>query len=109
MDCLLDAHSILILMHFNSCDEGFKSSSYLTEVLLDPELGHAYEPNKTAFNRAHNTKEPLWSWLEHPDNRSHLVRLGAGMNGLKNISSANTILGGLVTLCCIHCNSLSHF
>ena len=102
------SHSILILMHLNSCDEGFKSSSYLTEVLLDPELGHAYEPNKTAFNRAHNTKEPLWSWLEHPDNRSHLVRLGAGMNGLKNISSANAILGGLVTLCCIHCNSLSH-
>ncbi|KAI0278948.1 S-adenosyl-L-methionine-dependent methyltransferase [Russula aff. rugulosa BPL654] len=77
-----------------NCDEGFKSSSYLTEVLLDPELGHAYEPNKTAFNRAHNTKEPLWSWLEHPDNRSRLVRLGAGMNGLKNISSANAILGG---------------
>ncbi|KAF8498100.1 S-adenosyl-L-methionine-dependent methyltransferase [Russula emetica] len=75
-------------------DEGFKSSSHLTEVLLDPELGHAYEPNKAAFNRAHNTKEVMWSWLEHPDNRSHLVRFGAAMNGLKNASPANAILEG---------------
>ena len=102
------SHGILILMHFNSCDEGFKSSSHLTEVLLDPELGHAYEPNKTAFNRAHNTKESIWSWFEHPDNRSHLVRLGAAMNGLKNASSANVILEGLVSLCCIHRIPPSH-
>ncbi|KAF8498128.1 O-methyltransferase, partial [Russula emetica] len=53
-------------------DECFKSSSHLAEVLLDPELGHAYEPNKTAF---YNTKEVMWSWLEHPDNRSHLLEM----------------------------------
>ncbi|KAI0278950.1 hypothetical protein BGY98DRAFT_1096446 [Russula aff. rugulosa BPL654] len=80
-------------MEFNG-DEAFKSASRLTEVLLDPELGHACEPNKTAFNRAHNTKEAMWSWLEHPDNRSHLVRFGAAMNGLKNTSHENAILEG---------------
>jgi hypothetical protein len=53
------SHSILILVHINSSDEAFKSSSHLTEVLLDPELGHAYEPNKAAFNRAYNTKEVI--------------------------------------------------
>ncbi|KAI0278946.1 S-adenosyl-L-methionine-dependent methyltransferase, partial [Russula aff. rugulosa BPL654] len=81
------------MMEFN-CDEGFKSASQLIEVLLDPELGHACEPNKTAFNRAHDTKEVIWSWLEHPDNRSYLLRFGAAMNGLKNISPANAILEG---------------
>ena len=91
-------YDILILVHFNSGDECFKSSSHLPEVLLDPDLGHAYEPNKTAFNRAHNTKEVMWSWHEHPDNRSYLVRFGAAMNGLKNASSANAILEGWVTL-----------
>ena len=37
-------------MRLHSLDEGFKGSSYLTMTLfLDPELGHAYEANKTAF------------------------------------------------------------
>jgi len=102
------SQSILILVHFNSMDEPFKSASHLPEVLLDPELGHAYEPNKAAFNRSYNTKEDIWSWFEHPDNRSYLVRFGAAMNGLKNASPANAILEGLVTLCCIHCVSPSH-
>lgn len=75
-------------------DEGFKSSSYLTETLLDPELGHAYESNKTAFNKAHNVKENMWAWLERPDNRFRLTRLGAGMDDVKNASPANSILEG---------------
>ena len=91
-------HDFLILVHSNSSDECFKSAGHLPEVLLDPELGHAYEPNRTAFSRAHNTKDVMWSWYEHPDNRSYLVRFGAAMNGLKNASSANAILEGWVTL-----------
>ena len=87
---------------------GFKSSSYLTETLLDPEFGHAYEPNKTAFNKAYNVNEDLWSWFERPENRLNLVRFEAAMNGLKNASSANAILKGSVTLCCTHCTLPSH-
>jgi hypothetical protein len=102
------SHSILILVHFNSTDEPFKSSSYLTETLLDLELGHAYEPNKAAFNRAHNTKETKWSWLEHPDNRWRLIRFGAAMNGLKNAFPLNAILEGSDILCRIHCIPPSH-
>ena len=102
------SHCCLILVHFNSSDESFKSASHLPEVLLDPELGHAYEPNKTAFNRAHNTKEVMWRWYEHPDNRLYLIRFGAAMNGLKNASSENAILEGLVSLCCIYCMPPSH-
>ena len=92
-----------ILICFCSLDEGFKTSSYLTETLLDPELGHAYEPNKAAFNRAHNVKEDMWSWFEHPDNRLRLARFGAAMSGLKNALPANAILDGLVLLLCINC------
>jgi hypothetical protein len=97
------SHGILILVHLNSSDEGFKSASHLPEALLDPEIGHAYEPNNTAFNRAHNTKEAFWSWLEHPDNRSHLVRFEVAMNGMRNLFPANTILEGLFMLCSIYC------
>ncbi|KAF8467041.1 S-adenosyl-L-methionine-dependent methyltransferase [Russula ochroleuca] len=78
----------------HTLDMAFKSSSYLTETLLDPELGHACEPNKAAFNRAYNVKEVLWSWFERPENRLHLVRFGAAMNGSKNASPANAILEG---------------
>ena len=89
-------------MHFYSLDEGFKGSSYLTETLLDPELGHAYEANKTAFNKAHNVKGDLWTWFEAPDNRLRLARFGAGMNGAKNMTPSEAILEGSVTLGCFY-------
>ena len=87
-------------MRSTSLDEGFKSSSYLTETLLDPELGHSNEPNKAAVNKALNFKEGFWSWLERPDNRLRLIRFGAAMNSRKSMSSANlnTILEGPVML-----------
>jgi hypothetical protein len=100
------SYSIYILICFYRLDEGFKSSSYLTETLLDPELGHAYESNKTAFNKAHNVNEDMWTWLERPDNSLRLVRLGAGMTSLKNTSPANSILEGSVTLSYIHCTPI---
>ena len=95
MDILIGlSYSIYILICFYRLDEGFKSSSYLTETLLDPELGHAYESNKTAFNKAHNVKEDLWTWYEAPDNRLRLTRFGAAMNGVKNMAPVEAILEG---------------
>ena len=96
------SYSIDILICFYRLDEGFKSSSYLTETLLDHELGHAYESNKSAFNKAHNVKEDMWTWLERPDNSLRLVQLGAGMTSLKSTSATNSILEGTVTLSYIH-------
>jgi hypothetical protein len=81
-------------MCFRSLDEGFKSSSYLTETLLDPEFGHASEAKKSAFSKAFNVEADLWSWLERPDNRLRLVRFGAAMNGLRNMCFRDAILGG---------------
>ena len=82
----------------NSLDEGFKSSSYLTEVFLDPEFGHAGQANKAAFNKAYNVEEDLWNWLERPDNRLRLARFGAAMNGLGNMTPTDAILEGLVIM-----------
>lgn len=87
-------------MRLCSLDEGFKSSSYLTETLLDPELGHANETNRTAFNKALDTEEDFWSWLEGPDNGLRLARFGAAMNGLGNMTPPEHILEGL------HCVAL---
>ena len=81
-------------MRFDSLDEGFKCSSYLTETLLDPQLGHAYESNKTAFNKTFNVEEDMWTWYETPNNRLRLARFGAGMSGVKNMSSPDAILAG---------------
>lgn len=85
-------------MRFLSLDEGFKSSSCLTEVLLDPELGHSYEPTRTALNKALGHKEDPWTWLEAPDNKLRLARFAAGMVGMKNMISPEAILQGSVTL-----------
>ena len=87
-----------ILMCLSSLDENFKSSSYLTETLLDPELGHASESNKTAFNKAFNCKDDIWTWAAEPENRSRIPRFSAAQNGLKNMSSPEAILEGSVIL-----------
>ena len=79
-----------------SLDEGFKSSSYLTETLLDPELGHAFKSNEAAFNKVYNVKEDLWTWFEAPGNRLKLARFGAAMNGAKNMCPPEAILDGSV-------------
>ena len=84
-------------MYSYSLDEGFKSSGYLAETILDPELGHSSEANKTAFSKAHNTDDDMWSWLERPDNRLRLTRFGAAMDGVKNMS-VDAILEGSVNL-----------
>jgi len=75
-------------------DEGFKSSSYLPEALLDPELGHAYETNKTSLNKAFNIEGDYWSWLESPGNRLRSIRFGAALKSMKYITSPDNILKG---------------
>jgi hypothetical protein len=92
------SYSVQILMRFCSLDEGFKTSSYLTETLLDPELGHSSEANKAAFNKAYNTEEDFWNWLEGPDNKLLHARFGAAMNGMGNMAPKDAIVEGSVTL-----------
>ncbi|KAH9012304.1 S-adenosyl-L-methionine-dependent methyltransferase [Lactarius hengduanensis] len=64
-------------------DDAFKSSSYLTETLLDPEFGHATEPTKTALNKAFGFEGDLWDWIESLNNRLRHTRFSKGMHGKK--------------------------
>ena len=96
MICPSDSLTVLDLDGVYRLDESFKTSSYLTETLLDPEFGHAYESNKAAFNKAYNVKEDLWTWFEAPGNGWRVTRFGAAMNGVKNMNRPEAILEGLV-------------
>jgi len=86
-------------MRFYSLDEGFKCSSYLTETLLDPQFGHAYESNKAAFNKVYNAEEDMWTWFEAPDNKLRRARFWAGISGMVNMASPDAILAGSILLC----------
>ncbi|KAI9441018.1 S-adenosyl-L-methionine-dependent methyltransferase [Lactarius indigo] len=77
-----------------SLDVTFKSSSYLAETLLDPEIGLSTEPTKTALNKAFGIEGDMWSWLDGPDNRLRLASFGALMTGYKNISPEAVLLNG---------------
>ncbi|KAH8978096.1 O-methyltransferase [Lactarius hatsudake] len=72
----------------------FKSSSYLTETLLDPEIGHATEPTKTALNKAFGFEGDMWSWFERPNNRLRLARFGSAMSNVTNMAPEDAILKG---------------
>ena len=102
MSCSSYSRTVLDPDTVYSLDEGFKASSYLTETLLDPELGHSYESNKAAFNKACNVKENLWTWFEAPGNKLRLTRFGAAMSGVKNMAPVEAILEGSFRLHGLH-------
>ncbi|KAH9167779.1 S-adenosyl-L-methionine-dependent methyltransferase [Lactarius sanguifluus] len=75
-------------------DEAFKSSSYLTETLLDPEFGHATEPTKAALNKAFGFEGDIWNWFEGPNNRLRLARFGSAMTNVTNMTPEDAIFEG---------------
>ncbi len=90
------SYGINILMGFRRLDEGFKTSSYVTETLLDPQTGHASDANKAAFNKAYNTDKVIWHWWELPENRIRIERFGAGMGSVSRMSPPEALLEGAV-------------
>jgi len=75
-------------------DEGFKTSSYMTETLLDPQTGHASDANNAAFNKAYNTDKVIWHWWELPENKLRIARFGAGMGSVSRMSPPEALLEG---------------
>ncbi|KAH9024027.1 S-adenosyl-L-methionine-dependent methyltransferase [Lactarius deliciosus] len=75
-------------------DDTFKSSSYLTETLLDPEFGHATEPTKTALNKAFGFEGDMWDWIESINNRLRHARFGDAMINMTNMTPEDAILEG---------------
>ncbi|KAG7098349.1 hypothetical protein E1B28_000308 [Marasmius oreades] len=75
-------------------DELFKGAAYLTETLLDPQIGHSDAQEHTSIARAFGLQnKSLWEWYEEPGNEFRLKRFAAGAGG---VARANTdvILSG---------------
>jgi len=92
------SYDIQILMRFRRLDEGFKTSSVLTETLLDPQIGHASDANKAAFNKAYNTDKDIWNWWELPGNEIRIARFGVGMGSVSRMTPPEALLEGSVML-----------
>ncbi|KAI0049517.1 S-adenosyl-L-methionine-dependent methyltransferase, partial [Auriscalpium vulgare] len=75
-------------------DEAFKSSSYLTETMLDPETAFSETTEKASFKKAFNTDDDMWQFFEKPGNEFRLARFGSAMDGVKNMTPPNAILEG---------------
>ncbi|KAJ7207224.1 O-methyltransferase [Mycena pura] len=75
-------------------DEGFKSSAYMTDALMDPATAFSQEPTATPFSRAFVTEAPIFAWFEEPENKERLVRFGVGQAGSTKIDPPESILLG---------------
>lgn len=77
-----------------STDDIFKSSSCLTDMLLDPKLANSDEPTQTPFNLAFQTSLGIFPWFELPENAQRLQRFGLGMEGGKAMFNPKAVLQG---------------
>ncbi|KAJ6478129.1 O-methyltransferase [Mycena vitilis] len=80
---------------FESTDEGFKSSAYMTDALVDPATAFSQSPTATPFSRAFSTDAHIFAWFESPENGERLVRFGIGQAGSTKIDPPDSILLGL--------------
>ncbi|KAJ7457536.1 O-methyltransferase [Mycena galericulata] len=69
-------------------DECFKSSSFLTDALLDP----AGEQNP--LTRAFGLKEPMFNWFMQPENRHRVNRFALAMHGTAASEPLELIFNG---------------
>ncbi|KAJ7046068.1 O-methyltransferase [Mycena alexandri] len=76
-------------------DEGMKSSSYMTDALVDPATAFSEDPTSTPFSRAFSTTASMFAWYESPENKERLVRFGVGQAGSTKIDPPESILLGL--------------
>ncbi|EIM80621.1 S-adenosyl-L-methionine-dependent methyltransferase [Stereum hirsutum FP-91666 SS1] len=81
-----------LVNHFT--DDIFKSSSCLTDMLLDPKLANSDEPTQTPFNLAFQTSLGIFPWFELPENAQRLQRFGLGMEGGKAMFNPKAVLQG---------------
>ncbi|KAF9264075.1 O-methyltransferase [Marasmius fiardii PR-910] len=75
-------------------DEMFKGAAYLTETLLDPQVGHSDAQADTSIARAFGIQnKSVWEWYEEPGNEFRLRRFAAGAGGIARSNQA-VILSG---------------
>ncbi|KAK0200674.1 O-methyltransferase [Desarmillaria ectypa] len=78
----------------HSADEVFKSSAYLTEVLLDKKLGYSDDHKDCPFSYAYKTEKHMFEWYDDPGNEFRLKRFASAMEGAAKLDPPNAILSG---------------
>ncbi|KAF8988604.1 O-methyltransferase, partial [Cyathus striatus] len=73
-------------------DEVSKSSAYLWETLQDPKFRGSDEVTAAPFNYAFHEQEPIWAWLETPNQAYRQRRFDTAMRGVAAMQPADAIL-----------------
>jgi hypothetical protein len=77
---------------FNSTDELFKSSAYLTDAyLLNDNSKHSTLTSAAPFNLAFGTKGQFFNWLDEEGNEIRLKRFGHAMTGTAGYEDGGSI------------------
>ncbi|KAJ6607792.1 O-methyltransferase [Mycena sp. CBHHK59/15] len=84
---LTGTSGLTALVEFFS-EDTFKSSAVLTDTILDPKEGIV------PYNRAFGTDQPMYYWIQRPENAYRLKRFGLGMQGTAATEPPNTIFQG---------------
>ncbi|KAJ6564901.1 S-adenosyl-L-methionine-dependent methyltransferase, partial [Mycena vulgaris] len=71
-----------------SVENCFRSSAYLADTIMAPKAGIV------PYNRAFNTDQPMYYWLQRSENAYKLKRFGLGMKGTASSEPADTIFQG---------------
>ncbi|KAJ7246897.1 O-methyltransferase [Mycena haematopus] len=84
---LVGTSGLTALVEFFS-EDIFKSSAVLADTILDPKEG------VLPYNLAFNTDQPLYYWMQRPENRLRMQRFGLGMQGTAATESPEAIFNG---------------
>ena len=68
-------------MH-NSNSDVYTASDRLPTTLLDPQKGHSYKVDETAFQDALGTTKTRWEWLEEKISPDDILNRGVGYPGV---------------------------
>ncbi|KAI5119287.1 hypothetical protein M0805_008066 [Coniferiporia weirii] len=81
-----------MISHFTT--HAFKSSAYLTDTVLNPDLTNSFDVDKTPFNLAYRTNLPIWGWFEQPENKAELRLFSLAMEGGSKLIPQDVLLKG---------------
>ncbi|KAF8182513.1 O-methyltransferase [Mycena galopus ATCC 62051] len=84
---LAGTSGLTALVEFFS-EDIFKSAAYLTDTLLDQKEG------VLPYHRGLGTDQPLYYWMQRPENLLRLQRFGLGMQGTAATESPDAIFTG---------------
>ncbi|KAJ6523384.1 hypothetical protein DFH09DRAFT_1096651 [Mycena vulgaris] len=86
-DRLMGTSGLTALVEF-FVENCFRSSAHLADTIMAPKAGIV------PYNRAFNTDQPMYYWLQRSENAYKLKRFGLGMKGTASSEPADTIFQG---------------